>query len=1464
MLNGANPALSAVTGEEALAATYPEFFKWYVQRKRQELVTPNYIGIGEISLPRASLIHFFPKNTEDYGPATSEAFISNFTGDVFINFKTEFEPVIGNGRMLAMDVRKAIQAYRASHYNFNWTKDINTVYNKDNVLVVNNYGLINKMWLPRPTMFVNFERHYNQYSMLMDRINEEAAKSKERKQFFRIDLPLHMPSWSELLIDFDHYVKSFKNGLPVPSNQTVRVNKAESSYWLLDWIALLFGDWKYSLFSKLTPKAEQSLHLIFVSNSRSLIINLATLKGWLNELDDKRFLEKLAKDKTPDVGSHRESHPKRFAVTKRVYLALMNLTRNGSLSEGEVEEAKDENREEATADTQVATGAKGAGAAKGSQRETKEGRVSGKDDNATAARTTAPMLAVFDNSEEPDGGSVQGAGEEGTRDNSEAAEDWTAEVDDALLEQEKITTDTSVAKDPFPTYESGVALALEERAKEGVLTVAEQQFFMRKATQFKHIELANGQSLEEFIQVKPEEYKALKADAEIKADLPVVLDESMKRSRAKVLKQGYVDKFLHKDTVMMLLGLQNAGVAINDFKHEVVEGVEGSYDVYTIQVHPVDGDQTTHHIRMPRVGKDGTFTVDGVKSHMQLQRMELPIRKINKFKVALTSYYDRKLMVSRSLKKVDDLGAWLVKQVASRGNRSGSDITYNRGSSLSGKYDSPRVYSILASKFQWINAGGDKGVTFDFRIDKLLAEHPQFSKHTKKDDFLIGVKNDKPVTVDGYGNLYLDGVEFNTVENLLGISTAKAPTEYAVINIGGYLFPMGVVLCYYFGIDKLLQVIKATTRSVPMGNRPKLSEDEYAITFNDEYLIFNRREKLTTLIFGGMPRLNNISNFSRSNLNEKGVWVPLMGDDKVRPKQFLEMKNLFDLFIDPITKGELKKLGYSESFHYLLIDAVKLLETDWTRHEVELEEQRIVGYERFAGHMYREWVKAIRMYRNKGKGRKQKIDFNPEAVTMNIITDTSVNLVEEVNPIHQLKDQEELTFGGVGGRGEISMVKRARVQLDSYKGKISEANKDSGKVGFVTYLTSDPCIEDYRGNIAVKEKPTLTGLASVTGNLAFGMSKDDPKRGMFTSTQASQAVSAENYTPNITRTGYDSMIAHRTSELYSKVARDDGKVTEVTEDSMTVTYTDKTTDVYPLGLKIGEASGEYHRHTRVTDLKVGDKFKAGDVVGWDRQWFDRDVFCPGQVVWKAGRMIRVVMVEDQDTYEDSIAITKELAMESITPFIKKKQFLMGSKQIINWKVKIGDEVDYDSILCEVEDDHLVGGAAENSLMEDVNRLGIKQQRSNHHGKIIHIDVKYNATPEQMSDSVRKFIAHADKDRKRTASIEGSTVKSGSVSNSLNVNKPTLSPEKVLVTVYVESMDYSTTADKYVIGNQMKGTAGYIMEKPIFTLDGRKVDAKVSFKGMFNRMVLSLRDKLASNELSTQFSLKAVKVYRGIK
>lgn len=1438
---------------------YNDFFRNMVLRKKQDLVNPVFHGISEISLPKNSLLQYVPKNPADYGPSNSEAFISNYPAEVYIDFVTDLlHPVMGNGRTAAFDLKKAISAYRAGHYNYNWTRDITTVYAKDRALIVRNYGLASHRFIYRASLYVNYEKYYNQMLMVMEGINSEAERGN-RHQFLRIELPLNLPSFTELFDDYALLIKNFKDGLPVLSPQVIGATKAENTYWLLDLLGWLLGQTEFTLFGKISEKALGNLHFIFTYQSKALVLKASLVKEWLDEVGlkpDQEF-------KTPFLELQGLKSTKRMNVVKRFYLVFLSLTRDLVPEKEMAKEGlgndgvKGTGNETDSPDSKVDSGTAGKASGRKGQDNNEDGKSTGQGKSTNTGNDSGNILDIFANSEKDSGGLPETEGSAGAGSTDESAAEWSSEVADELLEVQEGGGEINTSKVAFPTPESGIKLVLDERARDGKLTVTEQDFFMRKGMRYKYIEMPNGQTFEEFIQVSQEELDSLAKESKIEANFTTVLDESMLSSRATAVKNGYAAKFLQKDIASMALGFQNAGFAMNDYRVENHSSVEGSYNVHSIQFHHVNGDQVTIHPRFPVVKEDGSFIIDSVKQHFQLQRKEKVFRKISGWEVALTSYYDRKLMITRSRKVVDDLEKFMVKQIALQSKV--KKYTFSKGGKFDRSYKAPRIYSMLAKQYKSITV---EDTVLDFNLPALLEANPEYKKYTKQERFLIGVKGGEPLTIDDYGNLYQGDTNTGTIEALLGIDLTKAPLEHALINISGYQFPLGVVLCYYFGIDELLKVIKATTRSVGIDKRLKLEPDEFAIKFNDQYLVLSRREKLTTMIFGGMPKLTNISNFSKSDLNNNSIWTALMGDPRVRPAQFQEMKNLYTLFLDPISREELRKMKLPESFHYLLIEAARALETDYSRHEVELEEQRFVGYERFAGLFYREMCKANRQFQNKGISRRHKLDFNPDAVIIAIGEDNSGQQVEEVNPVHQVKDQEEVTFGGTGGRNEITVVKRARTQLLSYQGKISEANKDSGKVGFVTYTSSDPAIIDYRGNIDLNKPRSPCGDGSVTMNLMYGGRHDDAKRAVFTSTQWSQAISASNYGIVSLRTAYENVLAHRTSELYSKIAKANGTVTEVKDDELVITYDDKSVDRYPLGLYIGEASGEYHRHTRVTDMKVGQAFKKGDVVGWDDNWFMRDIFCPGQVGLKGGFMVRVGLFEDQDTYEDSIAISSRIANETLIPYIKPTPFTMKITDNLVLRAKVGDEIEQDSILCDIEEPHLVEGNHDASFVAEVNKLGIKQVKSTHHGKIVDIRVQYNGALENMSESVRQFVTKANKLTKRKNQIVGDPVETNAVSGIFNVNRPSIQPDTLLVIFFVESQDGRTRADKFVFGNQLKATAGRIMTKKMFTEDKQEIDAKTSFKAPFNRMVISFRNRLIVNEWAFQFTKRAIAVYRG--
>lgn len=356
-------------------------------------------------------------------------------------------------------------------------------------------------------------------------------------------------------------------------------------------------------------------------------------------------------------------------------------------------------------------------------------------------------------------------------------------------------------------------------------------------------------------------------------------------------------------------------------------------------------------------------------------------------------------------------------------------------------------------------------------------------------------------------------------------------------------------------------------------------------------------------------------------------------------------------------------------------------------------------------------------------------------------------------------------------------------------------------------------------------------------------------------------MAADNYVVNPLRTSYDTVLAYRTSELYSSTSKLAGKVTEVTQYGMTVLYEDGTEGKFPLGYEIGKGAGEYHKHMKITDLAVGAEFKKGEILAWDEMYFSRCNIDPTRVVWKSGSMARIALVEGQFTFEDSIGIVKSYADASSSPYIKPNDFKVDSIQSINMHCKVGDVVEYDQILCDIENPESAAFDYDDAgEFDGLDRLGIKQIKAKQSGTITKIDVLYNGDIDDWDESLRNFIKKQNGVRGKIASFKSLTAPTGDVGGNTSVGKSKIYPNTAVVYIYIDNNIKTTTADKFVVGNQMKGTVGFIYEHPIYTTDGRPVDIIFSLKSLLNRMVLSLRDKLVANETNNVYTARMISKY----
>jgi hypothetical protein len=306
--------------------------------------------------------------------------------------------------------------------------------------------------------------------------------------------------------------------------------------------------------------------------------------------------------------------------------------------------------------------------------------------------------------------------------------------------------------------------------------------------------------------------------------------------------------------------------------------------------------------------------------------------------------------------------------------------------------------------------------------------------------------------------------------------------------------PVGFILGYLFGLDKLLEMLKVPYRRVQRGSRQDLQPDEYVVSFGDESLIFSRQNRSAAMLLAGFNYYKNIINgYSVYDFNKPEVYVNVLEADGLGLRYIRELDLMVKLFVDHISYELLVEMKEPTTFTGLLLRANELLITDYHPDELDREFQRERGYERLSGAVYAEIVKAMRQYNSKPITSRAVLDISPHAVWGSIQSDPAVMNVEDINPIHNLKEQEAVTFSGTGGRSSRSMTRGTRVFHESDIGVISEATVDNSSVAINTYTTANPNYTSLRG-ISRRIDWAKDGPANMLSTSAFvcpGSDRDD-------------------------------------------------------------------------------------------------------------------------------------------------------------------------------------------------------------------------------------------------------------------------------------------------------------------------------------------------------------------------------------
>jgi hypothetical protein len=254
------------------------------------------------------------------------------------------------------------------------------------------------------------------------------------------------------------------------------------------------------------------------------------------------------------------------------------------------------------------------------------------------------------------------------------------------------------------------------------------------------------------------------------------------------------------------------------------------------------------------------------------------------------------------------------------------------------------------------------------------------------------------------------------------------------------------------------------------------------------------RNGLNELILGGFNRYaKDIKRYSVYLFDKPEVYANVLDSNQLGVRWIREFVLLFRSWVDHITRDLLIEMREPTDLFLLFIRSAELLMTDQAPHQMDMRYMRDKGYERFAGMVYFEIAKAMRGYLSKPATANAALDLNPKAVWLGLLQDQSVMPTDESNPIHSLKEQEEIIYSGAGGRTARTMTEQARVFHPTVKGVVSEATKDSGDAATVIYTSADPNYTSLRGTTRqlAEDKGNASKIVSTSFLMAAGVQNDD-------------------------------------------------------------------------------------------------------------------------------------------------------------------------------------------------------------------------------------------------------------------------------------------------------------------------------------------------------------------------------------
>lgn len=1481
---------------------FNQFYQRFGVRSISTLSNPRVYNIDNFVLPKNSIVHYLPENALDLGPSQDYFVFRNERVRPYADNITEQKGTHGNPRKKgAINFNSLTLKWLQTHRNFRRTPDILRALDDKSIAIMANYSFVHLQWRYQPLPLTRYYRFQNLMETVYDRAAFYAANSN-RQQFFFVRLPDVLPTRQHFNISVEAaedpaMIEAFKSrdgltgktfeealdfyypgiskawegtvageafdesslgwGEPLQFDQgSVVSNEAMNRYRLglfpNDAGLMLLDLWQWmtlnrrvSLLSKIPDTSMDKINFVFMRNGKFTVLNMSYMLKWVK--DETSGKGESYKSISAKMVQHIESLHSMSSVMDKTLLeeALPDENGEGGLvgvnqpepQEGDTEIIASENPDGGTPVTY--------------QRRVEEEPQEDDDIPPEELFDETPAEPLSDTpaptpTEEPVRKGIRTL----LLDVAQKKKDEPTSQRLGFLNKEPLMpVEPPVDEPEVDPLVNGVEKHAGRLLNKGLISRAEYARHVRLANRFREIPAPfdNAGTLAEYKVIPPEvvwDFKPKQIP-----DIEHVKDKSMLKSTLINFDQTYVTEVMQKDVLNMVLNLQKDGFAITDYKVERRTDALNDLYEYTVKISPVHGSPSTIRFQLPAIDSNNKYTVGGVKYYMRKLRFDKPIRKISDETVALSTYYG-KLFVERSTKRSDDYATWLNEGISANTMIVPPivlDAQY--GSTFGDGQPVPQTYSTVAKEFASFTV---RDIHFVFDYPNIAKNFPEWNG---KGYVPVARFGNEMITMDFEGRLWQGATSLGPFEKLMGLDPEQIPIQSVNIGILGQSFPLAIVLFYLQGLNNFIEEAEIKPQRRMKGSRVEADPNSFEIVFADEIWRLPRIRHKDVLIYASLLQWKkSLRNFSVAELDDRDTYGTLLSQQQLSGRYLYEFTTLESLFIDPVAEDNLKMMEEPTEFIPLLKKASFYLVTDEYPSDLSAEWALFKGYERMTGAVYRGIIDGVRRFNNQPMGSKSVVDIPPYQILSDIQKDPSVSLVEDSNPIHNLKEKENVTYSGTGGRSKRSMVRRTRAFHSTDLGIRAEAGVDNGDVGINCFLTANPNLTSLRGTARpeVDPNPKVTGIGNLLSTSALispFATYDDPKRVNFINIQQSHVIQSKGATPLPIRTGYEQIMAHRVDDLFAYASKGAGVVAEKGKTYVVFKYDDPALGEkrIELGRRFGTVTGHTVPHATVCDLEVGQKFVEGQVLTFHPGFFARDWRNPQQVLAMTGPLSNIVLMENNSTFEDASLISRRLSKQLETTVTHTRTVVVNFTQGIRNLVEIGQHLDTDDNLAFIEDEvSALSGNFDEASMDVLRRKGNPAARSKFVGTVEKIDVHYFGDKEDMTASVRAVADKYDNLRaKRVKQLNSNQALTGQIMVPTTIDGISVELDMIAITIYITHTRGMGDGDKIVVGNQKKSVVSGVFDgvcrtnKEVIPGKGKMdIDIQFSYRAVNARIVPS--------------------------